>query len=95
MHTSKDDYFINTLRFVSRKEASHKYGAVLLACLTSLEMKKSQAYKTYIGYAIDEEHVQKGKRVKRPAKKSTTTPATGIVIRETPVQPKSKERKKV
>ncbi|GJZ99633.1 hypothetical protein Tco_0672184 [Tanacetum coccineum] len=29
MHTSKDDYLINTLRFVSRKEASQIYGAVL------------------------------------------------------------------
>ncbi|GKE83866.1 hypothetical protein Tco_1557608, partial [Tanacetum coccineum] len=35
MHTSKDDYLINTLRFVSRKEASQIYGAVLPECLTS------------------------------------------------------------
>ncbi|GKF69452.1 hypothetical protein Tco_0202509, partial [Tanacetum coccineum] len=37
----------------------------------------------------------KGKRVKRPAKKSTTTPATGIVIQETPVKTKSKGNAKV
>ncbi|GJR20848.1 hypothetical protein Tco_0969375 [Tanacetum coccineum] len=104
MHTSKDDYLINTLRFVSRKEASQIYGAVLPECLTSLEMKESKAYKTYLGYAtgsvppkiarkfkkasptkkdsdlvpVDKEPVQKGKRVKRSAKKPSTTPAAGI-----------------
>ncbi|GKA06360.1 hypothetical protein Tco_0685584 [Tanacetum coccineum] len=51
MHTSKDDYLINTLRFVSRKEASQKYGAVLPECLTSPAMKESKAYKTYLGFA--------------------------------------------
>ncbi|GKA31741.1 hypothetical protein Tco_0718046 [Tanacetum coccineum] len=104
MHTSKDDYLINTLRFVSRKEASQIYGAVLPECLTSLEMKESKAYKTYLGYStgsvppkiarkfkkasptkkdsdlvfVDKEPVQKGKRVKRSAKKPLTTPAAGI-----------------
>ncbi|GKB15330.1 hypothetical protein Tco_0849253 [Tanacetum coccineum] len=52
MKTSKDDYLINTLRFVSRKESSKIYGAVLLECLTSPEMKESKAYKTYLGHAI-------------------------------------------
>ncbi|GJV03283.1 hypothetical protein Tco_1336852 [Tanacetum coccineum] len=51
MHTSKDDYLINTLRFVSRKEASQKYGVVLPDCLTSPSMKESKAYKTYLGFA--------------------------------------------
>ncbi|GKD35062.1 hypothetical protein Tco_1250571 [Tanacetum coccineum] len=51
MHTSKDDYLFNTLRFVSRKEASQKYGVVLPDCLTSPAMKESKAYKTYLGFA--------------------------------------------
>ncbi|GJW09085.1 retrovirus-related pol polyprotein from transposon TNT 1-94 [Tanacetum coccineum] len=96
-----DDYLINTLRFVSRKEASQIYGAVLPECLTSLEMKESKAYKTYLGYAtgsvlkiaenlrkplplrrtviwcpVDKEPgTEQGKRVKRSAKKPSTTPA--------------------
>nr|GEY23868.1 hypothetical protein [Tanacetum cinerariifolium] len=104
IHTSKDDYLINTLRFVSRKEASQKYRDVLPECLTSPQMKESKAYKTYLGYATgtlppkvtkkfrkastskkdsmpvaaDEEPVQKGKRVKRSAKKSLTTPTTEV-----------------
>ncbi|GJR44183.1 hypothetical protein Tco_1312286 [Tanacetum coccineum] len=120
MHTSKDDYLINTLRFVSRREASQIYGAVLPECLTSPEMKESKAYKTYLGYATgevppkvarkfkkaspskkeselvprDEEPVKKGKRLKTPAKKSASKPATGIVIREPPVETKSKRKEK-
>ncbi|GKB28526.1 hypothetical protein Tco_0867927 [Tanacetum coccineum] len=118
MHTSKDDYLINTLRFVSRKEASQIYRAVLPECLTSPEMKKSKAYKTYLGYATgevprkvarkikkaslskkeselvpgDEEPIKKGKRLKTPAKKYASKPATGIVIREPPVETKSKRK---
>ncbi|GJY78818.1 hypothetical protein Tco_0484619 [Tanacetum coccineum] len=121
MHTSKDDYLINSLRFVSAKESSQIYGAVLPECLTSPEMKESKAYKTYLGHATgdvppkiarkfkkaspskkdsipvqaDEEPVQKGKRVKRSAKKSSTTPAAGIVFRETPVKTKSTGKEKV
>ncbi|GJX88927.1 hypothetical protein Tco_0340941 [Tanacetum coccineum] len=51
MHTSKDDYLINTLRFVSAKEATQIYGARLPKYLTSPEMRESKAYKTYLGYA--------------------------------------------
>ncbi|GJV93975.1 copia protein [Tanacetum coccineum] len=120
MHTSKDDYLINTLRFVSRKEASQIYGAVLPVFLTSPEMKESKTYKTYLGYATgevppkvarkfkkaspskkeselvprDEEPVKKGKRLKTPAKKSASKPATSIVIREPPVETKSKRKEK-
>ncbi|GJZ38611.1 hypothetical protein Tco_0585174 [Tanacetum coccineum] len=104
-----------------QKNVDYIYGAILPECLTSLAMKESKAYKTYIGYAtgevppkiarkfkktsptkkdnglvpIDEEPVTKGKRVKRPVKKSSTKPATGIVIRETPVKTKSTGKEKV
>nr|GEV78926.1 hypothetical protein [Tanacetum cinerariifolium] len=121
MHTSRDDYLINTLRFVSRKEASQKYRAILPECLTSPQMKESKAYKTYLGYdtgtvppnvtkkfkkvspskkdsvpvPADEEHVHKGKRVKRSTKKSLTTPTTCIVIKVPPVETQSKRKEKV
>ncbi|GJV46501.1 hypothetical protein Tco_1431037 [Tanacetum coccineum] len=94
LHTSKDDYLINSLRFLSAKESTRIYGAILLECLTGPAMKESKAYKTYLGYATDKEHVTKGKRVKRPAKKSTTKPATGVVIREAPMETKSKSKEK-
>ncbi|GKC75479.1 hypothetical protein Tco_1126253 [Tanacetum coccineum] len=121
MHTSKNDYLITTLRFVSAKEATQTYGAVLPECLTNTEMKETKAYKIYMGFSIgstppkpawkfkkaspskkdqdlvlvDEEPVKKGKRVKRPVKKSKTKPASGIVIREAHVETKSKRKEKV
>ncbi|GJR26013.1 hypothetical protein Tco_1102245 [Tanacetum coccineum] len=42
----------------------------------------------------DEEPVKKGKRLKTPAKKSASKLATGLVIRETPVETKSKRKEK-
>nr|GEY61119.1 hypothetical protein [Tanacetum cinerariifolium] len=51
MHTSKDDYWISTLRFISANESTQIYGAILPECLTSLAMKESKAYKTYFVYA--------------------------------------------
>ncbi|GJQ94376.1 hypothetical protein Tco_0005515 [Tanacetum coccineum] len=55
--------------------------------MTSPVMKESKAYKTYLGYAT-------GKRVKRPAKKSTTKTAAGVVIRDAPLETKSKSKEK-
>nr|GEZ66135.1 hypothetical protein [Tanacetum cinerariifolium] len=52
MHTFRDDYLINTLRFVSTKEATQIYGAILPESLTSPEMKETKAYKTYLGFAM-------------------------------------------
>nr|GEV54833.1 ribonuclease H-like domain-containing protein [Tanacetum cinerariifolium] len=51
MHTSKDDYLINTLRFVYAKEETQIYGAILPESLTSPEIKETKAYKTYLGFA--------------------------------------------
>nr|GEU44678.1 hypothetical protein [Tanacetum cinerariifolium] len=109
MYTSRDDYLINILRFVSGKEETQIYGHILPESLTSPEMKETQAFQTYLGFATratppkkvrkfkkpaspkltivpvsTEAPTGKSKRVKRPAKKSTETPARGVVIRETP-----------
>ncbi|GKE51932.1 hypothetical protein Tco_1487088 [Tanacetum coccineum] len=97
MHTSKDDYLINTLRFVSAREETQIYGAILPESLTSPEIKETKAYKTYIGFASasTEEPTRKLKIVKRPTKKSTQDPERGVVIRETPEIPVSKKKEKV
>ncbi|GJS88926.1 hypothetical protein Tco_0771562 [Tanacetum coccineum] len=66
MHTSTDDYLINTLRFVSVNEESQIYGARLPESITiSLE-----------------EPTRKSKRVKRPAKKATNAPTTVALTEE-------------
>ncbi|GJX54337.1 hypothetical protein Tco_0282706 [Tanacetum coccineum] len=72
--------------FVSTKEVTQIYGAILHESLTIPEMKETKAYQIYLG---------KSKRVKRPAKKSTQAPARGVVIRETPEILVSKKKEKV
>ncbi|GKD39781.1 hypothetical protein Tco_1259988 [Tanacetum coccineum] len=89
MNTSKDDYLINSLRFVSAKDLTWIYGAILPECLTSPAIKENSDL-----VPVDEEPVTKGKRVKRPTKKSTTKPVTGVVIKEAPVETKSKSKEK-
>nr|GFB27008.1 hypothetical protein [Tanacetum cinerariifolium] len=73
MHTSKDDYLINSLRFVSAKESTQIYGAILPECLTSLAMKESKAYKTYLGYATGAVPPKISKKFKKtyPSKKDS------------------------
>nr|GEY09143.1 hypothetical protein [Tanacetum cinerariifolium] len=79
MHTSKDDYLINTLRFVSAKEETQIHGAILPESLT----------------IPTKEPTKKSKRVKKPTKKSTEAPARGVVIRESPEMPLTKKKEKV
>ncbi|GKD62495.1 hypothetical protein Tco_1300004 [Tanacetum coccineum] len=93
MHTSKDNYLINTLRFVSTKEETQIYGAILLDSLTSREMKETKAYKTYL--VSTEEPTRMSKRVKRPVKNTTKAPTRGVVIRETLEIPVSEKKEKV
>ncbi|GJX79118.1 hypothetical protein Tco_0327267 [Tanacetum coccineum] len=66
MHTSRDDYLINTLRFVSTKEATQIYGVVLPESLTSPEMKETKAYKTYLGFATGATPPKKARKFKKP-----------------------------
>ncbi|GKA55535.1 hypothetical protein Tco_0754607 [Tanacetum coccineum] len=113
-------YYLASLKFVSARESTQIYRAVLPECLTSPYMKESKSYMTYLGYAtgvvppkmaqnfkkaspskkdsdrvpVDEEPVQKGKRVKRPTKKSTTKPTAGVVIKEALMKTKSKSKEK-
>ncbi|GJX11591.1 hypothetical protein Tco_0201450 [Tanacetum coccineum] len=73
MHTSRDDYLINTLRFVSAKEATHIYGVILAESLTSPEMKETKAYKTYLGFPIGATPPNKARKFKKPASPQLTT----------------------
>ncbi|GJW32294.1 hypothetical protein Tco_0052326 [Tanacetum coccineum] len=73
IHTSKDDYLINSFRFVSAKESTQIYEAILPKCLTSPAMKESKAYKTYLGYAtgvVPPKMAQKFKKAS-PSKKNS------------------------
>ncbi|GKE08839.1 hypothetical protein Tco_1412390, partial [Tanacetum coccineum] len=69
---SKDDYLINTLRFVSAKEETQIYGAILPESLTSPEMKETKAYKTYLGFAIGATPSKKARKFKKQASPQLT-----------------------
>ncbi|GJR13077.1 hypothetical protein Tco_0795729 [Tanacetum coccineum] len=83
MHTSKDYYLINTLRFVSAKEESQIYGDRLPKSRTSLEMWESKAYKTYLGYATRSTPPKKAQKFKKPSSpKLTTVPVLDVIEEE-------------
>ncbi|GKD63836.1 hypothetical protein Tco_1305944 [Tanacetum coccineum] len=91
MHTSKDDYLINSLRFVSVKESSQIYRAILHECLTNPEMKDSKAYKTYLGHATGDVPP----KIARKFKKASPSKKDSIVFRETLMKTKSTGKEKV
>nr|GEX31659.1 copia protein [Tanacetum cinerariifolium] len=57
--------------------------------------KASPSKKDSVPVPAYEEPIQKGKRVKRSAKKSSTTPTTGIIIREPLVETQLQRKEKV
>nr|GFA62287.1 hypothetical protein [Tanacetum cinerariifolium] len=72
------------------------YAAVTVSPKVARKFKKaSPSKKDSVPVPADEEPIQKGKRVKRSAKKSSTTPTTGIVVREPHVETQSKRKEKV
>ncbi|GKB98796.1 hypothetical protein Tco_0984933 [Tanacetum coccineum] len=77
MHTFRDDYLINTLRFISAKEESQIYGARHPKSMISLEMRETKAYKTYLGYATGVTPPKKVQKFKKLASlKLSTVPAS-------------------
>ncbi|GKC62867.1 hypothetical protein Tco_1095465 [Tanacetum coccineum] len=77
MHTSRDDYLINTLRFVSTKEEYQIYEARLPKSMTSPEMQETKAYKTYLGYATGVTPLKKARKFKKHASpKLSVVPAS-------------------
>ncbi|GJS71456.1 hypothetical protein Tco_0704297 [Tanacetum coccineum] len=69
----KDDYLINTLRFVSANEESQIYGAQLPKSMTSPEIRETKAYKTYLGYATGVTPPKKARKFKKPTSPKLTT----------------------
>nr|GEY70748.1 hypothetical protein [Tanacetum cinerariifolium] len=77
MHTSRDDYLINTLRLVFANKVSQIYGARHPESMTSPDMRETKAYKTYLGYATGVTPPKKVRKFKKPASpKLMTVPAS-------------------
>ncbi|GJS81996.1 hypothetical protein Tco_0748537 [Tanacetum coccineum] len=87
MHTSRDDYLINTLRFVSTNEESQIYGARLPKSMTSPKMRETKAYKTYLGYATGVTPPKKARKFKKPASPKLTT------VSASPKEPTKKSKR--
>nr|GEU92233.1 hypothetical protein [Tanacetum cinerariifolium] len=92
MHTSKDDYLINTLRFFSTKESTKIYGKLLPKTLTSPEMKESKAYKTYLGYASGVVPPKIAKKFKKasPSKKDSSL----VPVDDEPAKKETRSKRK-
>nr|GEW31955.1 retrovirus-related Pol polyprotein from transposon TNT 1-94 [Tanacetum cinerariifolium] len=65
-------------------KSCEKYGALILDGMINQDIKDSKAYKTYYDFATGKQPIKNAKKVKRPAKKSTDAPTSGVVIRDTP-----------
>ncbi|GJY95201.1 hypothetical protein Tco_0511562 [Tanacetum coccineum] len=87
MHTSRDDYLTNTLRFVFAKEATQIYGAILPESLTNPEMKETKAYKTYLGFATGATPPKKARKFKKPASPQLT------IVPVSPEEPTGKSKR--
>ncbi|GJV56252.1 hypothetical protein Tco_1457257 [Tanacetum coccineum] len=87
MHTSKDDYLINTLRFVFAKESTQIYGVVLPESLTSPETKETKAYKTYLGFSTRATPPKKAQKFKKPASPQLT------IVLVSPEEPTRKSKR--
>ncbi|GKC63603.1 retrovirus-related pol polyprotein from transposon TNT 1-94 [Tanacetum coccineum] len=88
LHTARDDSLLGALKFVSKTEDFQKK----VPPKKARKFKKSASPKLKTIPASPKEPTQKGKRVKRPAKKATTAPSTGVVIRHTPAKSVSKKK---
>ncbi|GJV11639.1 hypothetical protein Tco_1353180 [Tanacetum coccineum] len=83
-------YQIDNKDFKKQEKASQIYGVVLPECLTNPEMKESKAYNTYLGHATG----VVPPKIARKFKKASPIKKDSIVIKEPPVETKSKGKEK-
>ncbi|GJU86050.1 hypothetical protein Tco_1293596 [Tanacetum coccineum] len=55
MHTARDDSLLGTMRFISRHEDNHVYGAILPEAMTNQALLDFVGYKTYYAIALGAE----------------------------------------
>nr|GEU57116.1 reverse transcriptase domain-containing protein [Tanacetum cinerariifolium] len=67
LQTIRDDTLLGTLKFVSKTEYYHKYGALILDEMINDDIKLSTTYKTYLNYDTGKVHPKKERKFKKPA----------------------------
>ncbi|GKF06966.1 hypothetical protein Tco_0041190, partial [Tanacetum coccineum] len=91
LHTIRDDSLLNI-------KDSKAYKTYYDFAIGKATLKKARKYKKVaspsrkLSPVLEEEPAEKPKRDKKPAKKSTTVPTTGISIRDTPSESVSKKK---
>nr|GEX90808.1 hypothetical protein [Tanacetum cinerariifolium] len=91
LHTFHDDSLLGTLKFVSKTQDYHKYGALVPKEMINQAIKDSKAYKIYLDFTIGKTTPKKARKFKKiasPLEKLT------IVLEEEPAQ-KPKRTKKL
>nr|GEU36075.1 hypothetical protein [Tanacetum cinerariifolium] len=68
------------MRFVSKSDDFHVYGALLFNRMTNQQMLESDAYKTYLAYATEEEEPEPANKVVPTKKPATKRQSSGISI---------------
>ncbi|GKB78862.1 hypothetical protein Tco_0945757 [Tanacetum coccineum] len=94
MYTSRNDYLVYTLRFVSAKEATQIYEAILPESLTSLEMKETKAYKTYLGFATEATPLKIARKFKKDSPSNKDLNLNLVPVEEEPKSAKKKTSSK-
>ncbi|GKA82541.1 hypothetical protein Tco_0789289 [Tanacetum coccineum] len=93
LYIARDDSLLGALNFIYIYETYLDYATGKVPPKKARKFKKSASPKLKTVPASPKEPTQKGKRVKRPAKKATTSPSTGVVIRDTPDKSLRKPKK--
>ncbi|GKC11644.1 hypothetical protein Tco_1008426 [Tanacetum coccineum] len=87
LQTVRDDPLFGTLKFVSKTDDTQN-----LIPRKQGKIKKVASPSRKLSLVLEAEPVKKAKRAKRPAKKSTTTPTAGVIIRDTSDMSVSKKK---
>nr|GEU96954.1 hypothetical protein [Tanacetum cinerariifolium] len=72
LHTIRDDTLLDTLKFVSKTQDYHQYGALIPEEMINQDIKDSKSYKTYLAFAtgqVTPKKERKFKKIDSPSKK--------------------------
>nr|GEW02014.1 hypothetical protein [Tanacetum cinerariifolium] len=90
IHTVRDDTLLGTLKFVSKTEYYHKYGALIPNRMINQAIKDSKAYKTYYDFATGKATPKKGRKFKKVA---SPLKKLSLVLEEEPTRKPTKAKK--
>ncbi|GKD04912.1 hypothetical protein Tco_1179886 [Tanacetum coccineum] len=95
LHTIQDDSLLGILKYVSKTEDYHKYGALIHKQIINQAIKDSKEYKIYLAYATGTATPKKERKFKKPAspskkqtledvssKKPSRKKSTGVQIKD-------------